>query len=74
MALALDGDAAAAKEHIERGLRLDRACLSAQYAQAILNGEAGDAQGLVQRLLGGRQAPLGGTMADWVLRKEAGRE
>lgn len=48
---------AEAEAFIERALRLDRACLSARYAQAVLNGEAQDADAirkLAERLLGGR--------------------
>jgi hypothetical protein len=35
--LALKQNNSEAHAHVERGLRLDRACLSAQYAQAILS-------------------------------------
>lgn len=70
--LALSGEAALAQEYIELAMRLDKANLSARYAQAILSGEAADVQGiqrLAQRILGQRQAPMGGTMADWVSKK-----
>ena len=55
---------------IERARRLDATGLSFRYAQQVLDG--GDLQGvhgllpLARRLLGERQAPLGGTMADWL--------
>lgn len=69
VALAMQGDAAAAREHIALAQRLDRANLSSRYAEAILSGEAQDAQAiqrLAQRLLGARAAPLGGTMGEWL--------
>jgi Flp pilus assembly protein TadD len=69
VALAMQGDKAAAREHIELAQRLDRANLSSRYAEAILSGEAQDAQAiqrLAQKLLGARKAPLGGTMGDWL--------
>lgn len=67
VALAMQGDAAAAREHIALAQRLDRASLSSRYAEAILSGEAQDAQAiqrLAHRLLGARAAPLGGTMGE----------
>lgn len=67
VALAMQGDAAAAREHIALAQRLDRANLSSRYAEAILSGEAQDAQAiqrLAQRLLGARAAPLGGAMGE----------
>ncbi len=67
--LALTGEPERAAEHIELAIRLDKTNLSARYAQAVLSGEAADIQGiqrLAQRLLGQRQAPMGGTMADWL--------
>ncbi|HSW18711.1 MAG TPA: tetratricopeptide repeat protein, partial [Ramlibacter sp.] len=67
--LALQKQAQAAREHIELAQRLDRANLSSRYAQALLSGEAQDTQAiqrLAQRLLGGRKAPLGGQMSDWL--------
>ncbi len=70
--LALTGEPKRAAEHIELAMRLDKSNLSAWYAQAILSGEVADAQGiqrLAQRLLGQRQAPMGGTMADWLSKK-----
>lgn len=54
MTNALREDASAS---IERALRLDRSCLSARYAQALLNGEVNDAAAirrLAERLIGGR--------------------
>jgi tetratricopeptide (TPR) repeat protein len=65
--LALQGDGARAREHIALAQRLERADLSSRYAQAILDGEAQDAQAiqrLAHRLLGARRAPLGGTIGD----------
>ena len=70
--LALTGDTTRAAEHIELAMRLDKSNLSARYAQAVLSGEAADAQGiqrLAQRLLGQREAPMGGAMADWLPKK-----
>jgi Tfp pilus assembly protein PilF len=51
---AQEGHLDAASEGIQRALRLDRHCMSARYAQAILDGEAGDLvalQQLAQRLI-----------------------
>lgn len=58
-----------AKECAERALRLDRQNLSGRYATAVLNGEVRDStdlQRLARKLLAGRPAPLGGSMADEV--------
>jgi len=69
VALALQKQASAATQHIELAERLDRGNLSSGYARAILSGKAQDAQAvqqLARRLLGGRKAPLGGQMADWL--------
>jgi len=66
---ALQGEREQALQSIERAKRLDKAGLSAHYAESILSGEASDAQAmqrLAQRLLGDRKGPLGGTMADWL--------
>ena len=48
-ALAMQGRADAAKDHIALAQRLDKACAASRYAQSILTGEAQDAQA-VQRL------------------------
>ena len=67
--LALQKQTHAAHEHIEVAQRLDRANLSSRYAQALLSGEAQDAQAiqrLAQRLLASRKAPLGEQMSDWL--------
>lgn len=69
--LALQRQVQAAREHINLAQRLDRNGLSSRYAEAILSGEAQDAQAvqrLAQRLLGGRKAPFGGQMTDWLPR------
>jgi Tfp pilus assembly protein PilF len=75
--LVIKQQAQAAKGHIDRALRLDKTSLSARYAQALLGGEVRDAQAmqrLAQRLLGGRPAPLGGMMADWLTSVESTRK
>jgi Flp pilus assembly protein TadD len=67
--LALEQQEQAARKHIELAKRLDVEGLSARYAEAVLTGEAQDTQAvqrLAQRLLGGRKAPLGGAMRDWL--------
>ncbi|MCJ0764531.1 tetratricopeptide repeat protein [Variovorax terrae] len=67
--LVMQRQTAAAQEHIERAIRLDRRAVSAGYAQALLSGEAADAaavQRLAHRLLGQRDAPLGGKMSQWL--------
>ncbi|WP_256082030.1 tetratricopeptide repeat protein [Massilia sp. YIM B04103] len=64
---ALLGQKAEAEGSIERALRLDPQSLSARYAQMVLAGDTSDPvrfRALAQRLLAGRPAPLGGTMAD----------
>lgn len=66
---ALQGAREHALQSIERAKRLDKASLSARYAESILSGEASDVQAmqrLAQRVLGERKGPLGGTMADWL--------
>ena len=68
--LALSGEREAASQAIERARRLDQNSLSQRYAQAVLDGEARDIQALrrlAQRLLGGRQAPFGGSLANLVV-------
>jgi tetratricopeptide (TPR) repeat protein len=65
--LAMQGDTPAAREHVALAQRLERGNLSSRYAQAVIDGQAQDAQAiqrLAQRLLAGRKAPLGGTLAD----------
>jgi tetratricopeptide (TPR) repeat protein len=67
--LALKQQKKTAQEHVDRALGLDKTCLSAQYAQAILNGDTQDVarfQRLVQRLLGARPSGLGGSLLDKV--------
>ena len=69
--LALQAQNPRAQEHIDRALGLDKTCLSAQYAQAILQGDTQDLahfQRVVQRLLGHRTSGLGGTLLDKVSR------
>lgn len=70
--LALQRQPDAAREHIERALRLDKSSLSAQYAQAILNGDVQDTERfnrLAKRLLGGRASGLGGSLLEKVQEK-----
>jgi tetratricopeptide (TPR) repeat protein len=77
VALALQKQTTAAQQHIELAERLDRGNLSSRYARAILSGEAQDAravQQLARRLLGGRKAPMGGQMADWLPPEKPSRE
>ena len=55
VALAMQGQHAEAEQSIERALRLDRDGMSAQYARAVLQGEARDPQAIRQlahRVLG----------------------
>jgi tetratricopeptide (TPR) repeat protein len=70
--LAKEGNTADAELEIKLALRLDRNCLSARYAQAIINGDAHDLKKfheLVERLLGQQAAPLGGRLVDVVMPK-----
>ncbi len=63
--LALSGSADAGRQAAARALGLDRSCLSARYAEALLQGDGRDAASvarLAERLLGGKQAPLGGDL------------
>lgn len=56
-----------AQESIRRALGLDKYCLSAEFAQGILDGETQDPahfQQLMLRLLGQRESDLGGTLLD----------
>lgn len=65
----------AAREAIDRAIRLDGTSLSARYAQALLSGDASDSRSLrrlATRLLGGRAAPLGGSMLDLLPQVDAG--
>ncbi len=62
VALAMQGLQAEAEQSIERALRLDREGMSAQYARAVLRGEARDPHAIRQlaaRLLGGMTTVLG---------------
>ena len=62
VALAMQGLQAEAEQSIERALRLDREGMSAQYARAVLRGEARDPRAIRQlatRLLGGMTTALG---------------
>lgn len=71
VALFLTGDVGGARKHADNALRLDKNCLSGQYAAALISGELQSAQALqrlAKRLLGAHQGPLGGTMADWIPR------
>jgi len=70
--LALQGQDHAAREHIDKALRLDSRSLAARYAEAILSGEANDAERfrrLAERVLAGRTAFDGSSMAELVLRR-----
>jgi len=72
--LAMQRIAQEAESHADTALRLDRSNLSGRYARALLNGEVKDAedlQRLARRLLGGREAPLGGDMADLLPKQQA---
>jgi tetratricopeptide (TPR) repeat protein len=69
VAHALAGRADAARSAIDRALRLDRGCLSARYADALLRGDAHDSRALMrlaERLFEGRSGPLGRPMIDVV--------
>lgn len=60
-----------AEQSIERALRLDRSCVSARYAEAILKGDAHDPRAigrLARTLFGGRPGMLGGSMLDAMAR------
>lgn len=70
--LALQEQKDAALRHIDLAMRLDKNCLSAQYAQAVVEGNIQDLahfQRFVQRLLGARASGLGGTLLDKVTGK-----
>jgi tetratricopeptide (TPR) repeat protein len=70
---AMEGRAAEAQEAIERASRLDPSNLSAQYAQAVLSGDATDVahfEDLARRLLAGRVMGEK-SMADIVLRRRS---
>ena len=71
---ALRGRRQEAEAGIERALRLDRTSLAAAYARMLLNGETLDAsrfREVAMRLLGGREALPGMTVADVVRRAGA---
>lgn len=60
--LAMAGDEGGARESAARALGLDRSSLAARYAMALLEGGARDAEAiwrLAERLLAGKQSPLG---------------
>lgn len=66
VALALQGLAEEARQHIERALCLDASNLSGRYAQAIVGGEIQDLesfQALARRLLRGQEGLLQAVMA-----------
>lgn len=73
VALALQGQAETAQQHIDIALRRDKVKLCADIvysAQAIAQGDAkylGDIQKLAQRLFKDRAAPMGGSMLDLIL-------
>lgn len=69
VAYAFLGQRDSAEKAIARASGLDGASLAAKYAQAVLSGEARDAEGiqrLAARLLGAKPGPTGGTLADWL--------
>lgn len=69
VALIYGGDQATAKEHADRAQGLDKTSLSGHYARALLKGEVRDRQALqrlAKRLLGGREGPMGESMASWL--------
>lgn len=66
---ALAGRRDEAERHIELGLRLDPASLSARFAQAVLSGvleRPEEFQALATRTLRGVEAPDGRSLADWI--------
>jgi tetratricopeptide (TPR) repeat protein len=66
---AYKGDRAAATEAIERALRLDPTCLSARYAQMMLNGQTSDPErfkAIAYRFLAGRKTLSGAAVTDVV--------
>ena len=70
---ALQKKTAVAKESTEIALRLDPACLSARYAQAILSGEIRDAASFrhfAEQVLQGQPAPGGGDMRGTLARMQ----
>ncbi len=71
---AVRGDTAAAQAAVERAIRLDPEGLSARYAQVLMRGETADPErfkAIAYRLLRGRQALNGESLAD-VVRRNAG--
>ncbi|CAB3759937.1 Beta-barrel assembly-enhancing protease [Burkholderia paludis] len=72
---ALAGERHAAQMSVERALRLDPLCLSARYAEAVLNGDAGDPERfarLARRVLSARRDVEGRALSDVVLVRESG--
>lgn len=72
---ALAGERDAAQMSVERALRLDPRCLSARYAEAVLNGDASDPERftrLARRVLGARRDIEGRVLSDVVLVRELG--
>jgi tetratricopeptide (TPR) repeat protein len=66
-----NGERAAAKEAVERALRLDPTCLSARYAQMVMNGQTEDPERfkpIAYRFLAGRKTLSGEAVADVVER------
>lgn len=76
--LALENNAQAAGEHVERALRLEPGNLTGRFAQAIVRGEVSSPQAferLAHRLLGDQAAPLGeGSIWDGVMQTIVGRD
>lgn len=69
---ALAGRPEDAERHIELGLRLDPASLSARFAQAVLSGvlqRPEEFQALATRTLRGVEAPDGRSLVDWIRQK-----
>jgi Tfp pilus assembly protein PilF len=63
----LQGRREEARASVDIARRLERGNFSAQYAQALLNGEANDAQAvrrLAERMFAHQPAPFGGTIKD----------
>lgn len=66
-----NGERAAASEAIERALRLDPGCLSARYAQMMLNGQTSDPErfkAIAYRFLAGHKTTSGESARDVVER------
>lgn len=72
---ALAGEREEAQMSVERALRLDPQCLSARYAEAVLNGDASDPERfarLARRVLGARRDIEGRVLSDVILVREPG--